>query len=84
VALAVHEDQSVVDRLCRLALDDYQRWRDEADADVRVVTRRGDLSRDHSGDYAVGDEVVLVRAGSRVTRVSASGEPPFPDPRLVS
>jgi hyaluronoglucosaminidase len=84
VALAVHEDQSVVDRLCRLALDDYQRWRDEADADVRVVTRRGDVSCDEDGAYAVDDEVVLVRAGSRVTRLSASGGPPFSDPRLVS
>jgi hyaluronoglucosaminidase len=87
VTLAVQEDQSVVDRLCRLALDDYQDWRESVTpasaADVRVVTRAGDLQCDDAGVYPVGDDVVLVRAGPRVTRVSAPGGPPCPDPRLV-
>lgn len=84
VGLAVQENRSIVDRLCRLALDDYQRWRDEWNAPVRVVRRSGDLMPDATGTFAIGDEVLLVRAGSRVTRVTAEGGPPFPDPRLES
>ena len=84
VDLAVREDESVVDRLCRLALDDYQRWRPDAGCEVTVETANGPISTDAVGFCSLDSEVVFVRSGSRVTRVPAAVELPFPDPRLAS
>jgi hyaluronoglucosaminidase len=87
VGLALHENESVVDRLCRVALDDYDAWRraatEGADGGLQILTGARDVERQHDGTYLLArEETALVRSGARVTRLTPAGGPPFSDPRL--
>jgi hyaluronoglucosaminidase len=84
VGLAVREDASVVDRLCRIALDHYERWVATAAAGgLRVMVDGQDVRVDADGGFvAPPGAVVLVRSGPLATRVAAHTPLPFPDPRL--
>jgi hyaluronoglucosaminidase len=83
VGLALREDQSVVDRLCRLALDHYERWVADPATDLRLMADSKDLLMTPDGSFAAPPaSVVLVRTGGLATRVPAPSLPPSPDGRL--
>jgi hypothetical protein len=84
VDVALRDDQSAIDRLCRLALSEYGAWeRDEQPAPLtaRVGMERLPVGPDGSFSAAAADAVV-VQACDHATRVGAGAGPPFPDPRL--
>jgi hyaluronoglucosaminidase len=83
VGLAVREDASATDRLCRLALREYRAWTADPGAAVRVELDGVAVPVDADGGFRSDPAVaVLVSCGSSVTRVSAPDAPPFPDVRL--
>jgi hyaluronoglucosaminidase len=82
IALALIEDANAVDRLCRIALREYERWRVEADESVRVLLDGVERAIAPDGTFAAGDGIVTLRSGRLVTRVR-TGEPlPVRDRRL--
>ena len=84
VHLALRDDQSAVDRLCRLALTEYHAWASD-DEPARVTVRAGmePLPVAADGSFsAPADAGVVVHAGDHATRVGAGDAPPFPDARL--
>ncbi len=83
VGLAVREDASATDRLCRLALREYRVWTADPDPEVRVEVGASVLLVDSEAGFRAAPGVaVLVSSGSSTTRVPAPGGPPFADPRL--
>lgn len=83
VDLAVREDDSAVDRLCRLALAAYRSY--AADAETALVVRHGldPVALDGDGSFRVPpDQTVLVQCGRHLTRTAAATAPPFRDARL--
>ena len=83
VHLAVREDGSAIDRLCRIALAEYHHWAQSDDAPVTVRQGWEPLPVEADGSFvAAADAAVLVQCGQHGTRVAALGEPPFPDARL--
>jgi hyaluronoglucosaminidase len=84
VALAVREDDSVVDRLCRMALDHYERWVADPCTDLRVMADGAAVEVDADGGFrASAEAVVLLRTGWLATRVPPRSAPPSPDGRLA-
>ncbi len=84
VRLAVREDASVIDRLCRLALDHYERWVADPCADLRVMADGTDVEVGADGTFRVpAASMVLLRTGALATRVPPLGAPPYPDGRLA-
>lgn len=83
IGLAVREDSSATDRLCRAALREYRAWTADPDPEVRVEVGKSVLLVDSNGGFRAAPGVaVLVTSGSSTTRVAAPGGPPFPDVRL--
>jgi hyaluronoglucosaminidase len=83
VDLAVREDLSVIDTLCRIALDHYSRWTKSAHPDVRVMGADGEIAVDDDGSFrASPNDVVLLRSGPFATRAASDSGPPFRDARL--
>ena len=84
VRLALCEDASVIDQLCRLALDHYAHWTTLVPEPVRVMTaeREATVAADGRFNLDHGAVVVLVRSGPLVTRLAGEDAPPFPDARL--
>ena len=83
VDLTVREDLSVIDTLCRLALDHYSRWTKSARSDVRVMGPDGEIAVDDDGAFrASPNDVVLLRSGPFATRAVSDSGPPFRDARL--
>jgi len=83
VDLALHEDCSAIDRLCRVALAEYRTWVGEAAAGLEVRAGLEAVPLDGTGRFTVdAATAVLVLCGSRSTRVRAPGTPPFRDARL--
>ncbi len=83
VGLAVREDASATDRLCRAALREYRAWTADASPDVTVDAVGTPVLVDSEGGFRADPAVaVLVTSGGVATRVSAPGAPPFPDVRL--
>jgi hyaluronoglucosaminidase len=83
IGLAVREDASATDRLCRLALREYRAWTANPDPEVRVEVGKSVLLVDSEGEFRAAPGVaVFVTSGSSTTRVPAPGGPPFPDVRL--
>jgi hyaluronoglucosaminidase len=84
VGLALREDQSVVDRLCRLALDHYERWVADPASDIRIMADGADVPVAANGSFAApAPAVVLLRSGGLATRLPAPSAPPYPDGRLA-
>jgi hyaluronoglucosaminidase len=85
VDLAVVEDQSAIDRLCRFALARYQAWAQRSPEPLRITVDGTPADVELDGSFsAPGAEVVVVAAGSDVTEISrANGTLPFPDARLT-
>jgi hyaluronoglucosaminidase len=84
VDLAVVEDQSAIDRLCRFALAHYQAWTTRSRDSLRVRVDGAPVAVESDGGFSGrGAEVVVVEAGPDATEVSgAASTLPFPDPRL--
>ena len=64
VGLAVREDANVIDRLCRLALRDYERWRADADETVTACVDREERAIAADGSFDARGTTVLVRSGA--------------------
>jgi hypothetical protein len=83
IGLAVREDASATDRLCRAALREYRAWTADASSEVHVdVGGRAPFVDSEGGFPADPAVAVLVTSGGAATRVRAPGAPPFPDARL--
>jgi hyaluronoglucosaminidase len=85
IDLAVVEDRSAIDRLCRFALARYQAWAQRPPAVLRVTADGAAAHVEPDGAFsAPGAQVVVVEAGPDATEVSgAEAALPFPDARLA-
>ena len=85
VDLAVVEDQSAIDRLCRVALARYQVWAERSPAPLRVRVGGAPVAVASDGAFsAPGAQALVVEAGPDATEVpSAESNVPFPDSRLA-
>jgi hyaluronoglucosaminidase len=85
IDLAVVEDQSAIDRLCRFALTRYQAWTQRLPDTLRVTADGAGVAIEPDGSFsAPGAHVVVVEAGPDATDISsAEGTLPFPDARLA-
>jgi hypothetical protein len=85
VDLAVVEDQSAIDRLCRVALARYQVWAERSPASLRVRADGAPVAVASDGAFsAPGAQAVVVEAGPDATEVpGAESAVPFPDSRLA-
>ena len=85
VDLAVVEDQSAIDRLCRVALARYQVWAERSTASLRVRVGGAPVAVASDGAFsATGAQLVVVEAGTDATEVpGAESNVPFPDSRLA-
>jgi hypothetical protein len=82
VDLAIVEDKSAIDRLCRFALARYRLWSQATPARLRVTADGQDVEVGPDGTFAVGSaRDVVVHAGSASTAVGEGM--PFLDPRLA-
>jgi len=79
--LAVREDASVIDRLCRLALAAYDEWCNTT-RELRVFVDGSECPVDPDGSFDARGEMVLVRCGPYATRVTSGSTLPFRDARL--
>ncbi|HEY4398868.1 MAG TPA: hypothetical protein VGO28_14485, partial [Acidimicrobiia bacterium] len=85
VDLAVVEDQSAIDRLCRVALARYQVWAERSPESLRVRVRGAPVAVASDGTFsAPGAQTVVVEAGPDATEVPCvESNVPFPDSRLA-
>jgi hypothetical protein len=83
IGLAVREDASATDRLCRVALREYRAWTADPEVEVHVEAGGRPVDVDSEGGFRADPGVaVLVQCGDATTRVRAPGAPPFRDGRL--
>jgi hyaluronoglucosaminidase len=83
IGLAVREDASATDRLCRAALREYRAWTADPSSELHVDAAGRALLVDSEGGFRADPGVaVLITCGGAATRVPAPGAPPFPDVRL--
>jgi beta-N-acetylglucosaminidase len=83
VDLALRENTSALDQLCRLALREYQHWAVDADAPLGAREDLEPISVAADGSFHTAAPEVLVHCGPRATLVTAGTGPPFPDARLT-
>ena len=83
VGMAVIEDANVIDRLCRVALREYERWRVDADETVRVLVDGCEREVSSDGSFDARGEMALVRSGRLATRVRPDEDLPLRDRRLA-
>ena len=82
VDLAVAEDKSAIDRLCRYALGRYRAWSRARPAPLRVTAEDEHIEVGPDGSFdAAGPRELVVHAGTASTAVG--GGVPFLDPRLA-
>lgn len=84
IDLALVEDQSAIDRLCRLALGRYHEWAQRAPVALEVTADGAPVRLAADATFHVPDaHTVLVRDGNAGTALRAPAQaPPFPDTRL--
>ncbi len=84
VDLALVENQSAIDRLCRLALARYHAWAQRPPAALEVTADGAPARLAADATFHVPDaHTVLVRDGTAGTALRAPAQgPPFPDTRL--
>ena len=82
VDLAVLEDESAIDRLCRVALREYERWRADANETVRAMVDGAERPIAPDGTFDARGTMTLVRSGRFATRVRADEALPVRDRRL--
>jgi hypothetical protein len=85
VDLAVVEDQSAIDRLCRVALARYQVWAQRSPDSLRVRVDGASVTVGSDGAFtAPGAQAVVVEAGPDATEIPGpESSLPFPDSRLA-
>jgi hyaluronoglucosaminidase len=83
--LAIVEDRSAIDRLCRVALARYQAWAKGSPESLRVRVGGAPVAVASDGAFsAEGAVAVVVDAGPDATEVrGAESTLPFPDARLA-
>jgi len=82
IDLAVVEDANAIDRLCRIALREYERWRADADETVTVLVDGEERAISTDGSFDGRGEAALVRSGALVTRIRRGEALPVRDRRL--
>ncbi len=82
IGLTLLEDGNAIDRLCRVALREYERWREGADETVRVFVDGDARAVDGDGTFDGRGETALLRSGRLCTRVRAGDTLPSRDRRL--
>jgi hypothetical protein len=80
--MALIEDANAIDRLCRLALAEYERWRAVGDETVRVLVDGAERPVAADGSFDARGTMTLVRSGRLLTRVRPGEELPVRDRRL--
>ncbi len=83
VDLALREDTSAIDELCRLALREYRDWALDAEEPVAARDDLEPVVVAADGSFHAAGSDVLVHCGRRATLVAAGAGPPFPDVRLT-
>ena len=85
IDLAVVEDQSAIDRLCRFALARYRAWAQRPPDPLRVTADGAPVAVAPDGSFsAPGTNVVVVAAGPDASEIpTADVALPFPDARLA-
>jgi hyaluronoglucosaminidase len=85
IDLAVVEDQSAIDRLCRFALARYQAWAQRPPDTLRVTAEGATVAVAPDGSFsAPGTKALFVEAGPDTTEVAGPDNTlPFPDARLA-
>jgi len=82
VGLALLEDANVIDRLCRIALREYERWREEADESVRAFVDGEPRPVAADGSFDARGTMAMVRSGRLVTRARPGEDLPVRDRRF--
>jgi hypothetical protein len=82
VGMTLIEDANVVDWLCRLALREYERWREAADETVRVMVDGSERVVAEDGSFDGRGTMALLKSGRLVTRVRPGEALPMRDRRL--
>jgi hypothetical protein len=82
IDLAVIENANAVDRLCRLALREYERWRSDADETVCALVDGAERPVAADGTFDARGTTTLVRSGRLATRVRPDEALPVRDRRL--
>jgi hyaluronoglucosaminidase len=84
VDVALVEGQSAIDRICRLALDQYRSWAQQEPAALDVMADGTPVRLGPDATFrAPRMQAMLIRAGSNATALRAPAEgPPFHDSRL--
>ncbi|HEX4490436.1 MAG TPA: protein O-GlcNAcase [Acidimicrobiia bacterium] len=82
VGMTLWEDANVVDWLSRIALREYERWREAADETVRVMVDGNERAVAADGTFDGRGAMALLRSGRLVTRVRPGEELPMRDRRL--
>jgi hyaluronoglucosaminidase len=84
VRLAVRENASAIDHLCRRALEQYRQWTEDPVSDVHARCHLEPLPIDADGTFRADPAYpVLLSCGGLTTRVRVSSAPPFNDARLT-
>jgi hyaluronoglucosaminidase len=82
IDLAVIEDANAVDRLCRLALREYERWRVDADETVAALVDGVERPIAADGTFDAQGGMAFVRSGPLATRARPDEALPVRDRRL--
>jgi hypothetical protein len=82
VSLALLEDANVVDRLCRIALREYERWREDGAESVRAFVDGEPRTVAADGTFDARGSMTMVRSGRLVTRARPGEELPVRDRRF--
>ena len=69
VGLTVLENANAIDRLCRIALREYERWRADADETVTALVDGEERAIAADGSFDARGAIALVRSGALVTQV---------------
>jgi hyaluronoglucosaminidase len=80
--MALIEDANAIDRLCRLALREYERWRVDGDETVRALVDGAERPVAADGSFDARGAMTLVRSGRLETCVRPGEDLPVRDRRL--
>ena len=84
VGLAVHENASAIDRLCRMALEQYRQWTEDPESRVQARCHWEPISIEADGTFTADPaSAVMLGCGRLITRVPALSAPPFADARVA-
>ena len=76
----MREDANAIDRLCRLALAEYEEWCAAPEAPIQIFVDGEERACGADGSFDARGALTLIRSGRFATRVDSP--PPFRDRRL--